>query len=417
MSSSSRRVWVSRCRRPTGWAGRAGQRDVDDVGDQPRVELGAVELGLARLERRLDAAPRLVGRLADAPALLRRQLGDAAQQLRQLGLAPEVLDAHALELLRGAGAVDGLRGRLLDLLDAVDHRETSYIATVAAMAALSDSERIGMWQTSSHPASTASGSPSRSAPTTSVTSPGVELGQRRALARHQRDAPAGQLGDLAHPHERHREQRAHRGPHRLVAVGIGRPRAERDAAGPEGERRAQHRPDVAGVVDAPQRDAQRADRRGRPALAVDRERARARAELGDLGQQRLGDLLAREPGARGHEPRRRLPARGVGGVEQVLALGHELAQLVAPLATRELADLREGLVVGAGDHRFGRKKRRPSCRRGARGFGVFGAQAEDASRALWAKRRKVSASRTAMSARTLRSSSMPASLRPCMKVE
>ena len=298
MSSSSRRVWVSRCRRPTGWAGRAGQRDVDDVGGEPRVELGAVELGLARLERRLDAAPRLVGRLADAPALLRRQLGDAAQQLRQLGLAPEVLDAHALELLRGAGAVDGLRGRLLDLLDAVDHRETSYIATVAAMAALSDSERIGMWQISSHCGEHRIGQPLALRADHERDLAGLELGQRDALARHEPDAPAGQLGDLAHARERDGEQRAHRRPHGLVAVGIGRARAERDAAGPERERGAQHRADVAGVVDAPQRDAQRPDRRGRPALAVDRERARARAELGDLGQQRLGDLLAREPGAR-----------------------------------------------------------------------------------------------------------------------
>ena len=96
------------------------------------------------------------------------------------------------------------------------------------------------------------------------------------------DAPAGQLRDRAHARERDREQRAHRRPHRLVAVRIGRARAERDAAGAERERRAQHRADVAGIVDAPQRDAQRPGRRGRPALAVDGERARARAELGDL---------------------------------------------------------------------------------------------------------------------------------------
>ena len=45
---------------PDRLGGRAGQRDVDDVGGEPRVELGAVELGLARLERRLErrGAPR-----------------------------------------------------------------------------------------------------------------------------------------------------------------------------------------------------------------------------------------------------------------------------------------------------------------------------------------------------------------------
>ena len=73
---------------PDRLRGGAGERDVDDVGGEPRVELGAVELGLARLERRLDAAPRLVGRLADAPALLRRQLRDAAQQLGSSALRP-----------------------------------------------------------------------------------------------------------------------------------------------------------------------------------------------------------------------------------------------------------------------------------------------------------------------------------------
>jgi hypothetical protein len=159
MSSSSRRVWVSRCRRPTGWAGRARQSHVDDVGGEPRVELLAVDLLAAAADQRLDRPARLVGRLADLAALLRRQLGHAAQQLRQLGLAPEVLDAEALELVGGARARDRIRGRVLDLLDAVDHLLTSYIATVAAMAAFSDSDAIGMWHTSSHSASTASGSP------------------------------------------------------------------------------------------------------------------------------------------------------------------------------------------------------------------------------------------------------------------
>src|SRR5918999_1977966 len=46
--------------------------------------------------------------------------------------------------------------------------------------------------------------------------------------------------------------------------------------------------------------------------------------------------------------------------------------------------------------------------RGSRGY------AATASRARSAKRRKVSGSRTAMSASTLRSTSIPASFRPCM---
>ena len=83
------------------------------------------------------------------------------------------------------------------------------------MAAFSDSERIGMWQTSSHAASTASGSPSRSAPTTSVTSPASISSSGRPSRGDQRDAPAGQLADLAHARDGHREDRAHRGAHRL----------------------------------------------------------------------------------------------------------------------------------------------------------------------------------------------------------
>ena len=304
MSSSSRRVWVSRCRRPTGWAGVPGS--VTSTTSAASRASSSERSSSALRASSAASTPRRawLAALPTRAALLRRQLGDAAQQLRQLGLAPEVLDAHALELLRGAGAVDGLRGRLLDLLDAVDHRETSYIATVAAMAALSDSERIGMWQTSSHSASTASGSPSRSAPTTSVTSPVARArpaaGPRAATSATRRP---GSSSTPAHARERDREQRAHRGPHGLVPVRDRRvPGPERDAAGPERERGAQHRADVAGVVDAPQRDAQRPGRRRRPALGVDRERARARAELGDLGQQRRRDLLAREPGAGGHQP-------------------------------------------------------------------------------------------------------------------
>ena len=193
MSSSSRRVWVSTCRRPTGWAGVPGSvtsttSAASRVSSSERSSSALRASSAASTPRRAWLAA-----LPTRPRSSGRQLGDAAQQLRQLGLAPEVLDAHALELLRGAGAVDGLRGRLLDLLDAVDHRETSYIATVAAMAALSDSERIGMWQISSHWASTASGSPSRSAPTTSVISPRLELGQRDAP----RAAPARRAGPAA----------------------------------------------------------------------------------------------------------------------------------------------------------------------------------------------------------------------------
>jgi hypothetical protein len=98
---------------------RTGQRDVDGVGGQARVELRARELGAARLERGLERPARLVRGAADRGALVRRQLGDAAQQVGQLGLAPQVGDPRLLELRRAGGRRD--RGRtlfpqLLDLL-------------------------------------------------------------------------------------------------------------------------------------------------------------------------------------------------------------------------------------------------------------------------------------------------------------
>ena len=91
---------VIRCRRPTARRRVAGQRDVDAVLGQPRVELAGVELRRARLEQRLERLARLVGRLAHRPALLRRQVAHAAQQLGQLGLAPEEAHAQLLQLGR-----------------------------------------------------------------------------------------------------------------------------------------------------------------------------------------------------------------------------------------------------------------------------------------------------------------------------
>jgi hypothetical protein len=72
--------------------------------------------------------------------------------------------------------------------------------------------------------------------------------------------------------------------------------------------------------------------------------------------RRDGD--AGQAAAVGREARVRVPPGGVGGVQQILALGHEQPQLVAPLAAGELADLLELFVVGAGD-RHRAKERAP----------------------------------------------------------
>ena len=68
--------------------------------------------------------------------------------------------------------------------------------------------------------------------------------------------------------------------------------------GAERLRRAQHRADVARVVDAVQVHAQRPGRRRRPPLLVHRERPRARAEARRRRQQRRLDLDARQAAAR-----------------------------------------------------------------------------------------------------------------------
>jgi hypothetical protein len=128
-----------------------------------------------------------------------------------------------------------------------------------------------------------------------------------------------------------------------VAIRVGGARAERDRAGAERERAADHGADVAGVVDSPQRDAAR--RRRGPALRVDADRPRTGAELGDLGEHVRRDVDAVESAALGDVDRARRPAGGLRGRDQVLALGHERRELVAPAAAVELADLLEGFVV------------------------------------------------------------------------
>ena len=258
MSSSSRRVWVSRCRRPTGWAGEPGSVTSTTSAISFASSSSRSTSSRRAADQRLDRPARLVGRLADLAALLGRQLGDPAQQLRQLGLAPEVLDAEALELVGGARARDRIRGRVLDLLDAVDHRAHLVHChrrghgrvqrlrgdrDVAHLVALGEH---GVGQPfalrADHQRDVAL----------------LQLGQRPALAGGQRDPPARQLGHPAHAHHRHREDRAHRGPHGLVPVRIGAARPERDAARAERQRRAQDGADVARVAHAPQRHAQRA---------------------------------------------------------------------------------------------------------------------------------------------------------------
>ena len=90
---------------------------------------------------------------------------------------------------------------------------------------------------------------------------------------------------------------------------------------------AQDRADVAGIVDAVQVDAQRAGRLRRPPLLVDRERPRPGRQPRRLREQLRLDLDALQAAAGRAVALDRLPAGGVGGGEQVLALGDEPAGL------------------------------------------------------------------------------------------
>ncbi len=93
----------------------------------------------------------LVGGLPDLAALLRREARDVTQEVRELGLAAEVGDPDGLERLGSGCAVDrrvGFGGDFCDPVQAHGVRVailvSSYRATVAAIAALSECVWIGM---------------------------------------------------------------------------------------------------------------------------------------------------------------------------------------------------------------------------------------------------------------------------------
>ena len=183
-------------------------------------------------------------------------------------------------------------------------------------------------------------------------------------------------------------------------------------------------PTLPGSRHAMQINAQRSARRRRPALLVDGQRARPGPQC-----RRPMPAAPARPRCPPARCRPRSSARAAGqpaasaAAEQVLAFGDEAAAALAPAPTlAELADLLELLVVVAGDRSSVETKKAPALveRRPGGGAGVVGCLAQpaaSASRARSAKRRKVSASRTAMSARILRSSSTPAVCRPCMNCE
>ena len=276
-----------------------------------------VELGSRRGRRGLERPARLVGGLADRAALLGRQLGDAAQQVRQLGLAAEEARPARPRARRWSRRVGDRRLRRRraardPLGHAGGHPSCTRTGRPSPPSRRSATpSAIGMWRDlvargehvrraalrarrrprASRRArrSSASGRPSRA---TSATRAAGQLGRRRARA-----PPA-------------REQRAHRGAHGLGPYGSALPGPSATLPAPNASARAQHGADVARVADAPQRHAQRPDRRGRPALRVDADRPRARAELGDRRRAACGATSSpSRPGARGARAAPTAPSR------------------------------------------------------------------------------------------------------------
>ena len=294
---------------------------------------------------------------------------------------------------------------------------------------------MGMRATWSHASRTSAGRPSRSAPTTIVTGSLDVCGSARPMDVQRTPAAPASRASLvpgrapnSPVRNGHVEDRAHAGAHRLGSERIGGARTEGHTRGAERLRGAQHRADVAGVADTMEVDANGAGRRRGPTLLVDGQRPRSRPELRSRGEELGEHRVTFESAAGRDESRDRCPAGGVGGRQQVLALGHEPAQPGALAAAPvQLADFLELLVVGACNRQvrdrqiWWNEKKAPSLSGGRPGVwcwcSAVAQPAASASRARSAKRRKVSASWTAMSARILRSSSTPARWRPWMNCE
>ena len=88
-----------------------GQRDVGAFLREAAVELGPLELALARADRRLDPLARGV---QGHPRLA---VANLAERELQLALPPEVLDPYRLDRVRRRRGGDRREGRLLERLD------------------------------------------------------------------------------------------------------------------------------------------------------------------------------------------------------------------------------------------------------------------------------------------------------------
>ena len=106
MAVSSSITWLIGWMRPrVSGPSRDGERDVDPLGGEPRVE-GGLGQGLAPGEdRALHPVAQAVDERPLLPALLRRHRAEGLQQLGDAALLAERRQAHGFErrLVRGAG--------------------------------------------------------------------------------------------------------------------------------------------------------------------------------------------------------------------------------------------------------------------------------------------------------------------------
>ncbi len=316
MSSSSRRVALSTCSAPDRLRRGAGQRHVDAVRAPACARAHPRASSPARAAISASSAWRAwLAALPTAPRCSGASVGDLAQHLRQLGLAAEVAHAQLLERIAARRLRDRRLGLAAQLLDPLDHdagtldglRVISYSATVAAIAAFSDSLAIGMRATRSHARrplgrqAVALGADQQRHG--AVARAHLAL-QRLAASRHERDALARAAPrSPATRASATREDRAHARAHRLRRVRVRAAGPERDARGAEGLGGAQHRADVAGVADAVQVHAQRAPRPLPTAARRPRSRAcpsRARRRPPARRARRRGSSASPRP-----EPARR----------------------------------------------------------------------------------------------------------------
>ena len=405
MSSSSRRVCVSRCRRPTGCGGSPGS--VTSTRSRRRRASSSAPSS-SRRARSISASSAWRAWLAALPtgaALLGRQLGDAAQQLA--AARPCGRDsARAAPRARRSSRRPRSRPRpRRAALDALDHARLDHAGAATPTSPRrarrsrpsprsATRARSGCARRGRRPRRPPSGSPSRSAPTSSVPSPAAGAAQRLAAARATSAIRvAGQLVDDVAT--------------RASGTAKIAPMLARTAFGQYGS--AQSGPSATQEAPKASARAQRPCRRCRGRRRPAGTRTAARRAAPSAARRRRAracpSRASRPPPARRARRRRRPPLpRRHGALERASPAASAAASRSSPSARkrpsrrgsrrRQAAQrLEAGVVVGCDHGAIAGTKRAPSCEERRPGgcsvsVGRRGSAA-DASRATSANRRNV----------------------------